>query len=305
MSERLDIILFGATGFTGKHTAPYLYKFASVKNSLKWGIAGRSKQKLKDVLRETAKIINVDDLSHIPIIIADVEDEDSIRKMTAQARVIINCCGPYELYGEVVVKACIENGTHHVDVSGEPQFIEEMRQKYHEEAEEKGIYIVSACGFDSVPSDLGTLFVEKHFEGTVNSVEIYIHGYFQADSTSDPKISYGAWASLVNAMGDIWNILSLRKKHYPKPLSGLRPKLCLRLPFHKMDNKWALPFPSADIDVVQITHKYFYDSEEKRPVQVQCYLLMDSFINAMSVVSRGSFFFLLTQCKCGRNLLLK
>ncbi|KAF2904989.1 hypothetical protein ILUMI_01191, partial [Ignelater luminosus] len=227
MSERLDIILFGATGITGKTTIPYLYKFAAEKNSLKWGIAGRSKQKLKDVLSETAKIIDVDDLSHIPIIIADVENEDSIRRMTAQAKVIINCCGPYELYGEVVIKACVESGTHHLDLTAELQFIEEMKLKYHKEAEEKGIYIVNACGFDSVPSDLGTLFVEKHFEGTMNSVEMYMHTYFQGGSTSDPKIGYGTWASLVNAMGDFRSILSLRKKIYPKPLSDLRPKLSL------------------------------------------------------------------------------
>ncbi|KAF2898902.1 hypothetical protein ILUMI_07271 [Ignelater luminosus] len=303
MSERLDIILFGATGITGKNTVPYLYKFASAKNSLKWGIAGRSKQKLTDVLSEAARRVDVDDLSHIPIIIADVEDEDSIRKMTAQAKVIINCCGPYELYGEVVVKACVENGTHHVDVSGEPQFIEEMKLKYHKEVEEKGIYIVSACGADSVPADLGTLFVEKHFEGTMNSVEMYLH--FEAGSTPGPKIGNGTWASLVNAMGNFWSILSLRKKLYPKVLSELQPKLSLRYPFHKMDNKWALPFPTGDIDIIQNSHMYFYDNEEKRPIQAQCYILMNSFITVMSAIFCGFFFFLLAQCNCGRNLLLK
>lgn len=87
--------------------------------------------------------------------------------MTSHAKVIVNCCGPYQWYGEVVVKACIETGTHHVDISGEPQFLEEMQLKYHRAAEEKGVYIVGACGFGSLPSDLGTLFLRKHFKGKI------------------------------------------------------------------------------------------------------------------------------------------
>ncbi|KAF2884283.1 hypothetical protein ILUMI_21875 [Ignelater luminosus] len=305
MGERLDIIVFGATGVTGKYTLPYVYKFAkSAKGPMTWGIAGRSKQKLKDVLNETAKRIGVNDLNHIPIIIADVEDEDSIRRMTAQAKVVINCCGPYQLYGEVVVKACVENGTHHVDVSGESQFIEGMQLKYHKEAEEKGVYIVSACGFDSVPSDLGTLFVEKHFEGTMNSVEVYLHCSQEGGFTPGPKTNYGTWASAVNAVGNYWSLFSLRKKLYPKSLPAIQPKLSLKYPIHKMGNKWALPFPATDFDVVKRSQRYFYENDEKRPIQVQCYVLMDSFITAMSCIFLGFFFLLLTQFKFGRYLLL-
>lgn len=111
--------------------------------------------------------LGLPDLNSVPIIIADIEDEESIKKMTAQAKVIVNCCGPYLLYGEVVVKACIETGTHHLDIAAEPQFMEKMELKYNKAAEEKGVYIVSSCGFGSVPTDLGVLFLEKHFEGCI------------------------------------------------------------------------------------------------------------------------------------------
>lgn len=79
---------------------------------------------------------------------------------------IINCCGPYRFFGETVVKACVDTSTHHVDVSGEPQYMELMQLKYNDIAKEKGIYIVSACGFDSIPTDLGITFLQNNFKGT-------------------------------------------------------------------------------------------------------------------------------------------
>lgn len=85
--------------------------------------------------------------------------------MTKMAKVIINCCGPYRFYGENVVKACVDTRTHHVDISGEPEYMERMQLKYHDIAKEKGIYIVSACGLDSIPADLGVVFLEQNFNG--------------------------------------------------------------------------------------------------------------------------------------------
>lgn len=85
--------------------------------------------------------------------------------MTGRARVIINCCGPYRFYGEPVIKACLETGTHQVDVTGEPEYMETIQLKYNKEAQEKGVYIVSACGFDSIPTDLGIVFLQKKFSG--------------------------------------------------------------------------------------------------------------------------------------------
>lgn len=165
MSNRLDIIIFGASGFTGKHTIPQVHKFSkSDGRSLTWGVSGRSEQKLKETLSEVAKKLeaNFDD---IPIITADVGDEESLKKMAERAKVVINCCGPYRFYGEPVVRACLAAKTHHVDVSGEPQYMETMQLKYHEEAKEKGVYIASACGFDSIPTDLGVVFLQEKFEG--------------------------------------------------------------------------------------------------------------------------------------------
>lgn len=165
MADRLDIILFGASGFTGKHTIPYVHKFSrSDGRSLSWGIAGRSKRKLTDTLKEVSKKLNAD-FGKIPIIMADISDRESLRKMAERAKIVINCCGPYKFYGEPVVKACIDAGTNQVDVSAEPEYAEKIQSKYYKDAKEKGIYIISTCGFGSIPAELGVIYLEKQFNG--------------------------------------------------------------------------------------------------------------------------------------------
>ncbi len=102
----------------------------------------------------------------------DVSRPETLRNMAKQATVILNCVGPYRFYGEDVIRACLAEGTHHVDISGEPQFLESMQLKYHAEAKEKGVYIVGACGFDSIPSDLGTVFLKDKFNGTMSTLTL-------------------------------------------------------------------------------------------------------------------------------------
>lgn len=113
-------------------------------------------------------------LDSIPIIIADVSNDESLLNMAKRTKLVLNCCGPYRLFGEQVVKACIEAGTHHLDVSGEPYYMESAQMNYYDTAEQKGVYVVSACGMDSIPADLGIVYLQQNFEGTLNSVESYL-----------------------------------------------------------------------------------------------------------------------------------
>lgn len=170
-SDKVDVIIFGATAFTGKCV---VREFISLnENKYSWAIAGRNENKLREVL-EWASVKSGQDVTKIPIIICNCEDEPSLNKMAQRGRVVINCCGPYRLYGEPVVKACIENGTHHVDVSGEPEYMESIQLYYHEAAEKKGSYIISACAFESVCCDLGVIHIVNNFPGEVNSVESFL-----------------------------------------------------------------------------------------------------------------------------------
>ncbi|RZC41854.1 Saccharop dh domain containing protein [Asbolus verrucosus] len=245
MARVLDIIIFGATGFTGKHTIPVVSKFSKINgHHLTWGVAGRSEKKLKDSLsqceKETGKIIEAPSytvfsiidtsysgisLNNVPVIIANVEDEESLNAMARKARIIINCCGPYRFYGEPVIKACVEEGTHHVDVSGEPQYMEKMQLKYHKLAQEKGIYIISACGVDSIPTDLGLVFLQQKFTGTVNSVNTYMSNWEEGEPIPGPIFNYATWESAIYGLAHAGELRKLRQQLHSKPLPSLKPKL--------------------------------------------------------------------------------
>lgn len=150
MSRPFDFIIFGATGFTGKYC---IFEASKIFSGYKWAVAGRSRGKLEAVLDEMGNEFGKD-LTSVPIVIADVDNLASLRSMAEKCRVLINCCGPYRFYGEPVVNACVEAGTDHVDVTGEPQFMEKMQLEYDQKAQDKGIYVISACGYDRLASIL-------------------------------------------------------------------------------------------------------------------------------------------------------
>lgn len=166
MATRIDILIMGASGFTGKQVIPHVHKFTKTEGRhLSWAVAGRSEKKLKEAI---AKI------GDVPIIIADVTNEVSLRRMAGRARVVINCCGPYHVCGEALVKACLEAGAHYVDASWEGEFIGDVCLKYHQEAVNKGIYMISSCGFDSIPSDMGMVFLQNNFAGELRARNLLI-----------------------------------------------------------------------------------------------------------------------------------
>ncbi|XP_018320675.1 saccharopine dehydrogenase-like oxidoreductase [Agrilus planipennis] len=307
MAERLDIVIFGATGFTGKRCIPEIVKFSKVNGrTLTWGIAGRSEQKLKDVLEEMEKVI-AKDLKSIPVIVADIKDEESLKQMTAKAKVILNCCGPYRFFGEPVIKACVETGTHQLDVTGESQYMDQIQLKYGDACKEKGIYIVSACGFDSIPADLGVIFLENKFEGTLNSVESYLEAYEEGESTPGPAINYGTWETLVHGIANSGELKELRQKLYPQKLPTFTPKLKFRGYVHKCETtgKWALPFLGSDRSVITKTQRFLYEHDRKRPIQIQTYFTVDSLFRVFVLAIVAGIIAVLTKFQFGRNLLLR
>ncbi|CAK1541230.1 unnamed protein product [Leptosia nina] len=301
--SRLDLVIFGATGFTGKHAVMEMTRQVK-KYPMSWGIAGRSQSKLEDVLKETAKKTG-EDVSAVKLIVADVSDENSLKEMCSQAKVVVNCCGPYRHYGEPVVRAAVESKTHYVDVSGEPQFIETMQLKYNDQARDAGVYIISACGFDSIPTDLGVIFLEQNFGGTVNSVESYLGSTTNQVSLSSGVINYGTWESLVYGITHLNELPDLRKKIYPEKLPEFKPKLKARSVIHQRLGGWCLPFPGSDASIVYRTQRTLYEQENKRPVQIKTYVKFPGFLNALAVAFSAVLLFVLTRFDFTRNLLLK
>lgn len=148
---RYDIVIFGATSFVGQLTCAYLAR--EYGSQLNWAMAGRSQNKLEAVRDD----INAPD---VPLIVADANDPASLDALCRQARVVVSTVGPYALYGEPMVAACVKAGIDYCDLTGETQWIRRMLKKYAESARETGARIVHCCGFDSLPSDLGVHFLQ-------------------------------------------------------------------------------------------------------------------------------------------------
>tara|TARA_B100000214_G_scaffold326574_1_gene264688 strand:+ start:315 stop:1511 length:1197 start_codon:yes stop_codon:yes gene_type:complete len=162
MNRKYKIVIFGATGFTGQLCA----KFMSEKYSdIPIAIAGRSLEKLE-------KIKNKHGLP-FPIIVADAFDVNALEKMCKDTEVVLSTAGPYHKYGSDLLGACVKNGCHYVDITGESFWIKDMIEKHHKEASNKGVRIINACGFDSAPSDLGVFYAVNQVAGSVKSVQCF------------------------------------------------------------------------------------------------------------------------------------
>ena len=165
MSKDLDIVIYGATGFTGKLCVKYLTEKAK---DLNWAIAGRDKTKLSQVA-----------IRYYPIIerlVADGDDEEALDLITKRTKVIISTAGPFHRYGSKLVASCIKNSTHYVDITGETFWIKEMIDKHHFEAVTNGVRIIPSCGYDSLPSDLGVFFAAKTLQKPIKRIESFHTG---------------------------------------------------------------------------------------------------------------------------------
>ena len=153
-----DIVLFGATGFTGRLVAEYLAHHAP--KSVRWAIAGRNATKLEAVKRELVAIDAT--LSTLPILIADGHDQASLDALVPKARVVCTTVGPFGEHGRMLVATCARSGTHYCDITGEVPFIRASIDENHDKATLTGARIVHCCGFDSIPSDLGVFILSDH-----------------------------------------------------------------------------------------------------------------------------------------------
>ena len=174
-----DLVIMGATGFTGKLVVEYILKNYGLHNkNFSWAIASRNPIKLKS-LKDSLEKIHPESLN-IPEIVADCHDQKSLDKMTSQCRIIISTVGPYLKYGHLLVKSCAENGTHYCDLTGEVPFIKESIDQFDKIAKENNCKIIHSCGFDSVPSDLGVLLLQdeakKRFNLPCERIKLYVHG---------------------------------------------------------------------------------------------------------------------------------
>ncbi len=245
--------MFGATSFVGQLLTQYLFERHGVDGELRWAIAGRSASKLEEVRAQLGG-----KAKKLPILIADASDEKKLLELCQQTRVVASCVGPYSLYGSQLVKVCAESGTDYCDLTGEPPWIAQMIAEHEETAKRTGARIVHCCGFDSIPSDLGTYFLQKkakkQFGEYCTRVKMRVKSMRGGGSG-------GSIASVIHSLDEVSKNPSVRAKMNDPYL--LSPQTQVKLPsqpnsfftHYDADAKsWTFPFIMALINT-KIVHR--------------------------------------------------
>ena len=253
-NRSFDIVIYGATGYTGRLVAEYLaHHYAGRADAPKWAMAGRS----------AAKLAEVRDLIGAPsdtsLIVADSDDAASMAALAAQTRVVLTTVGPYQLYGESLLKACVEAGTDYADLCGEPVWMRQMVDKYHAAAQASGARIAFSSGFDSIPFDLGVLMLQHEAQARFGAPAPRVKGRVRA---MQGGFSGGTAASLgatMAALGRDHSLIALMTSSFcltpgfegpPQP-AGNKPL------FDESVGSWAAPFVMAAINTKNVHRTNF------------------------------------------------
>jgi short subunit dehydrogenase-like uncharacterized protein len=232
----LDIVLFGATGFTGALTAEYLA--AHAPEGTRWALAGRDLGKLA-ALRDR---LGVD----VATLQADINDPPSLRRLAEASRAVVTTVGPYIRYGEPLVAACAEAGTDYLDLTGEIEFVDLMYLRYHAKAESTGARLVHACGFDSIPYDLGALYTVEQLPA---DQPIRMRGYVRVSGSA----SGGTFDSAITAFERFRKSAAVhaeRRRAEPRNEHRRVRAVAGRPGYDRAVGAWVLPLPTIDPVIV-------------------------------------------------------
>ena len=243
-NREFDIIVYGATGYTGRLVAEYLKD----KNGLKWAMAGRSADKLVEV----RDLIGV--AADTPLIVADASDPDTLDAMVKRTKVVLTTVGPYQLYGNELVAACVANGTHYTDLCGEPAWMRQKIDQHDAAAKASGARIVFSAGFDSIPFDFGVLMLQKHCVATFGAPAPRVKGRvramkgtFSGGTAASLKATMAAAAKDPAVIGYLTNPFSLSADFAgpPQP-AGNKPE------YDESLGSWATNFVMAPINTKNV-----------------------------------------------------
>ena len=238
----LDLVLFGATGFTGGLTADYLAEHAPA--GLRWALAGRSAEKLKAVRSRLADLDPA--LADLELITVDAADADALAVVAARTRVVVTTVGPYQQFGEPLVAACAAAGTDYVDLTGEPEFVDRMYVAHHATAQASGARIVHACGFDSIPHDLGAYFTVQQLGA---SGPVTMRGVARSNATFSGGTFHSAMGAFSRAR-QMREAMVARRKAEPRPEGRSSKAVAGRPHRDKVLGYWLVPLPTIDPFIV-------------------------------------------------------
>ena len=243
-AREFDIIVYGATGYTGRLVAEYL----KTKTGLKWAMAGRSADKLAEV----RDLIGA--AADTPLIVADASDPASLDAMVKRTKVVLTTVGPYQLYGNELVEACVANGTDYTDLCGEPAWMRQKIDQHNEAAKASGARIVFSAGFDSIPFDLGVLMLQKHCVETFGAPAPRVKGRvramkgtFSGGTAASMKATMAAASKDPAVIGYLTNPFSLAGGFEgPAQPAGNKPQ------YDESIGSWATSFDMAPINTKNV-----------------------------------------------------
>jgi short subunit dehydrogenase-like uncharacterized protein len=247
-SSKFDIVVYGATGFTGQLVAEYLAAHYKGDSNLKWAMAGRSKEKLASVRDAIGAPADT------PPIVADASDPASLKAMVDQAKSVISTVGPYQLYGSDLVAACVNSGTDYFDLSGEPLWMRQMIDKHEAAAKASRARIVFSCGFDSLPFELGAFFVQEEAKRVFGAPAARVkgrvrdmRGTFSGGTAASARATFEAVAKDLSLVALLKNPFVLTPGFEgPKQPPGNKPV------FEEDLQSWSAPFVMATINTRNI-----------------------------------------------------
>ena len=247
-NREIGIVVYGATGFTGRLVAEYLNNQYGVNGEVVWAMAGRSLSKLEQVRDEMG--ISAD----VPLVVADSSDLDSINAMVERAAVICTTVGPYQLYGNELVAACAAAGTDYVDLCGEPGWMHKMIGAHGAAAQASGARIVFSCGFDSIPFDLGVLFLQQTAEQKLGSTVPRVRGRVRAMKGTFSGGTLASFRATMDAAATDRDLINVLRDPFsltadfsgPEQPPGNKPE------FDEVLQSWTAPFVMASINTKNI-----------------------------------------------------
>ncbi len=254
MAAEFDIVIYGATGYTGRLVAEHFVReYGTDAAGPKWAMAGRSLTKLQEVRDEIGAPADT------PLVVANSDDPASLDAMCARTRVVLTTVGPYQLYGDALVAACARSGTDYADLCGEPGWMREKIDEHQETAEKSGARICFSSGFDSIPFDLGVLMLQKHARERFGAPAARVKGRVRA---MEGTFSGGTAASLTATMKSVAKnpkLLTILQSPFgltpgfegPDQPSGMLPK------YEEEFDKWAAPFIMATINTKNVHRTNF------------------------------------------------
>ncbi|GAB5351742.1 saccharopine dehydrogenase family protein [Qipengyuania sp. 483] len=253
-TREFDIIVYGATGYTGRLVAEHFVReYGTDEGGPKWAVAGRSEDKLSAVREEIGAPPTT------PMIVADAEDPSALEAMCRRTKVVISTVGPYQLYGDALVEACVKTGTDYADLCGEPAWMAEKIAEHHDAAKKSGARICFSSGFDSIPFDLGVLMLQKEAKERHGSPAPRVKGRVRAmKGTFSGGTAASLGATMKAAVRNLGVVTVLRDPFAltpgfegPEQPSGMVPH------YEEELGKWAAPFVMAAINTKNVHRTNF------------------------------------------------